>query len=197
MRMEGPNGSYTVKGKAGSVNGRQSSVAVTGHFEGKVIQTISTIGQEGHTGAEAHRAATILRILQGSKELLDDNPWIQNIWFASDTLVWPPTFTSNKHPKHNGQIERPLNDSQLTAVRAMLSFEDKNRIVLVQGPPGVYICFISFTPHIVHLHMDRNGKNERYLLFCAGGDQIWLSGTLARGAKQCRREEHRREAGCQ
>ena len=145
MHVQGANGSYVVNGRAGIAQGKQSSVAVTGYFEGKVIQTVSTIGQEGHTSAEAQRASTILRILQGNKELLTENPWIQNIWFPSGAHVWPATFKSGKPPKHNGQIERNLNDSQLAAVRSMLSLEDKDRIVLVQGPPGIFHILIYLT----------------------------------------------------
>ena len=103
--------------------------------------TVTSVGRDDPTTAEAKRAAVILRILQGDKALLDDNPWIQNIWFADEdaSLTWPEAWSQSigsSKPFRPFRLTRVLNASQQRAVNAMLSQQEKHRITLIQGPPG-------------------------------------------------------------
>ncbi|KAF8206301.1 P-loop containing nucleoside triphosphate hydrolase protein [Mycena galopus ATCC 62051] len=143
--------SYTVHGQTGGVDGRATNLNIGRPLDNsKTILTITSIGRDDPTTAEAQRATTVLRILQGSSELLNDNPWFQNIWFpklAGDSgeielLVWPPDWTAARgqanapaSPPSRDNIDR-LNKSQQEAVDAMLSRTDTNRITIIQGPPG-------------------------------------------------------------
>ncbi|KAJ7030395.1 hypothetical protein C8F04DRAFT_732230 [Mycena alexandri] len=142
---------YTVHGRTGGVDGRTANLN-TGHplDNTKTILTIKTIGRDDPTTAEAQRAAAVLTILQGHRELLTDNPWLQNIWFPKladesgefELLVWPPEWTvgdnkalSASPPSSEDNLARH-NKSQQVAVDTMLSRSDTNRITIIQGPPG-------------------------------------------------------------
>lgn len=117
---------------------------------GKTVTTLTSIGRDDPTTAEAQRAATILRILQGTDKLLVDSPWIKNIWFPPDNdglLIWPEDwstassrvrpFASRSADPPDGNLGRhSLNASQQEAVNTMLSPKDTHRITLIQGPPG-------------------------------------------------------------
>jgi len=106
-----------------------------GHnLEGKCVTSITTIGKEAPTRAEADRWLAILSMLQGALPLLD-NHWMRAIWCPSQPVNWPdsfiplsdsPTVEIKDHP------DAPLNDSQHTAITRMLS----SHLTLVQGPPG-------------------------------------------------------------
>ena len=144
MRVDGTHGEFTVNGSVAAVTGRAGYVN-TGLGDRKLTDkvitgTVITIGRDDPTTAEAQRAATILRILQGSEALLDESPWIQNIWFpASDdtTLVWPEAWKEPAAPFRAAQPPKlPLNASQQLAVNTMVSDSDDHRITIVQGPPG-------------------------------------------------------------
>ncbi|KAH9481599.1 ATP-dependent helicase NAM7 [Psilocybe cubensis] len=156
MQVQGPNGSFTVKGTMAGVSGKVGSVNTNNvAFADKTITVVTSIGRDDPTTAEAHRAATVLRILQGSDKLLDRSPWIQNIWFPSSDggpLIWPKEWSMPRA----APIFKPisfkalqLNSSQQLAVNSMMSEKDDHRIVLVQGPPGtgktsVIASFIQF-----------------------------------------------------
>lgn len=129
----------------------QISVDHAGLAGNKSVARITTIGRDGPTLAEAQRVAKILRILQGSEDVLSENPWIQNIWFPSGDdhiLCWPETWSTSSSlpsrstppvvaPSSNGNpVRHPLNQSQQTAVDTMLSPSNKDHIVVIQGPPG-------------------------------------------------------------
>lgn len=108
---------------------------------GKVIGSITTIGRDDPTSAEKQRGLTVLRILQGHPEILDDNPWVANICLPPpDDFTWPFSLQSRSStppPEPDfTTLQRPLNNSQLCAVKYMLSSSDKSRICLIQGPPG-------------------------------------------------------------
>jgi hypothetical protein len=104
------------------------------NLEGKPVTSITTIGKEAPTRAEADRWQAILSMLQGTLPLLD-NHWMRAIWCPSQPANWPdsfittsdsPTVEIKEHP------DAPLNDSQHTAITRMLS----SHLTLVQGPPG-------------------------------------------------------------
>lgn len=147
MEVSGQGGTYSTPGIMGEVKGRSGNVITDRHLEGKVIKSVTSIGRDDPTTAEAQRAATVLRILQGTNKLLDESPWIQNIWFPSDDntpLTWPKEWSEPKTPlKLNIQKAAPpsessiqLNPSQQSAVNHMFSSKDDHRITLIQGPPG-------------------------------------------------------------
>ncbi|KAJ6513134.1 P-loop containing nucleoside triphosphate hydrolase protein [Mycena sanguinolenta] len=142
---------YKLHGQTGGVDGRAANLNLSHPLDDtKTILTIKSIGRDDPTTAEAQRAATVLRILQGNRELLADNPWFQNIWFPAPSddsgdmlLVWPPEWTArqaeaNSRPSPTGDNNdrHNLNKSQEEAVDAMLSRSDTNRITIIQGPPG-------------------------------------------------------------
>lgn len=142
MQVQGPNGPFTIKGTMAGVSGKVGSVDTNKILSDKSIMVVTSIGRDDPTTAEAHRAATVLRILQGSDKLLDQSPWIKNIWFPlSDggSLTWPkewmiPVTAPMFKPLSFKAL--PLNSSQQLAVNSMMSENDEHRIVLVQGPPG-------------------------------------------------------------
>ena len=147
MEVSGQAGTYSTSGVMGAVKGRSGNVNTDDSWDGKVITSVTSIGRDDPTTAEAQRAATVLRILQGSEKLLDESPWIQNIWFPADNdspLIWPKEWSEKpKTPlKPNPKTAPPsestvsLNSSQQNAVNYMFSSKDDHRITLIQGPPG-------------------------------------------------------------
>lgn len=154
-----------MKGKAGKILGKSGSLTTNGDLSSKTITSLTTIGREGPTMAEAQRAATLLRILQGEPGSLINNPWVQNIWFST-SFQWPAPWALIV-PANPISLEvdpeRPLNDSQQVAVQHMLSMDDKDRIVLIQGPPG---NFDRFSCNILYnLLANRNWQNKCHFLF--------------------------------
>jgi len=134
---------YALRGEIGDVRGRSAAIHPSGSLaEGTIITSLITIGRDDPTTAEAQRAAAILRILQGSIDLLTDNPWLQNIWFPSDDglLIWPDNWhtpISHSAVPLDGNLGRhKLNNSQQCAVNNMLSPADDHQLCLIQGPPG-------------------------------------------------------------
>jgi len=131
-----------VAGRAGTVDaGHQTRNLVNK----TIIGTVTSIGRDDPTTAEAKRAATVLRILQGQEKLLDSSPWIQNIWFIDhekDTqLSWPKEWSEKPASVTKPLGPKPvnldrLNSSQRQAINTMLSSNDNHRITIVQGPPG-------------------------------------------------------------
>lgn len=164
MRVTNEHGDFTVGGHMGGVTGRSGNVNVNSDrvlmMGNKEITTVTSIGRDDPTTAEARRSTTILRILQGSDKLLDESPWVQNIWFPQTDdglLTWPKEWSelSLQSKKHSGKTNLPnqpsktrslsqtgnmvhhtLNSSQQEAVNYMLSELDDHRITLIQGPPG-------------------------------------------------------------
>jgi regulator of nonsense transcripts 1 len=134
---DGSGGGYVLSGQAREVMGKSATVFAPGIIEGKMIASITTIGREGPTRAEAQRRSTILTILQGSSELLTDNPWLQNIWFSSGSLLtWPSEWSTppaSSPVSFEFNLDRHINDSQRRAIEHMLSQSDDSRITLIQG----------------------------------------------------------------
>lgn len=141
-------GKIVSSGVVGDIRGRTGYINSTDKVQlGRTeILTVTSVGRDDPTTAEAKRAAVVLRILQGDKELLGESPWIQNIWFNNDSEVafsWPEIWSQTIEPKtpktptvRPFQLPRVLNSSQQRAVNAMISQQDKYRITIIQGPPG-------------------------------------------------------------
>ncbi|KAF9560487.1 hypothetical protein CPC08DRAFT_472974 [Agrocybe pediades] len=155
MTVTGPNGEFRTKGTVAGSSGRSSTVNTDRQLTSKAILTVTSVGRDDKTSAEAQRDATILRFLQGT-EKTSDNPWYQNIWSpanADGLLVWPKEWSQkpSQPPRISKKpAEARLNGSQQTAVNCMLSVVDDHRIVLVQGPPGtgktsVIASFVDFS----------------------------------------------------
>ena len=110
-----------------------------GHnLEGKEITSLTTLGKEAPTRAEAERNQAILSMLQGTLPLFD-NHWMKALWFPSQPVDWPECFTPPSDSPAIEIQEHPdvsLNDSQHTAITKMLSQSPDSHLTLVQGPPG-------------------------------------------------------------
>ena len=166
MEVSGQRGTYSTSGVMGEVKGRSGSVNTDRHLGDKVIKSVTSIGRDDPTTAEAQRAATVLRILQGSDKLLDESPWIQNIWFPPDDngpLTWPEEWSEKPKtlPKLTDQRTTPastlpLNPSQQKAVNYMISSKDDYRITLIQGPPGTGKTSViaAFVQHALRLNKE-------------------------------------------
>jgi regulator of nonsense transcripts 1 len=120
-------------GRATRVSGRAATISLHGSLRGDKIQSIHTIGKEDPTSAEGRRATIILQALQRSITILQQ-PFVQSIWFPSETPSWP------KRPWRASPLtsftQRTLNPSQALAVKSILSDDDADRISVIQGPPG-------------------------------------------------------------
>jgi primosomal protein N' len=148
MEVSGQRGTFSIQGTMGKVTGRSGNVVTDRRLDSKVITSVTSIGRDDPTTAEAQRAATVLRILQGSENLLDESPWIQNIWFPPDDnlLTWPKEWSEKSKSPSKLSVQKtapsssaeslPLNPSQQNAVNHMLSAKDDYRITMIQGPPG-------------------------------------------------------------
>ncbi|KAF8969176.1 hypothetical protein BDZ97DRAFT_269461 [Flammula alnicola] len=165
VKVDGARGEFTVNAAMGAVSGRSGNINTDRALTDKAIMTVTSIGRDDPTTAEAQRAATVLSILQGSEKLLDESPWIQNIWFPSSDdglLVWPEEWKIKgplkaPAPAPSPQSGNPfrhllLNPSQQEAVNFMLSEKDDHRITIIQGPPGtgktsVIASFVQFAVH--------------------------------------------------
>ncbi|KAG6900797.1 hypothetical protein C0993_000116 [Termitomyces sp. T159_Od127] len=140
---------YNTRGQVGRVRGRTGPLQANHSLDGKTVTSVVSIGRDDPTTAEAQRAATVLRVLQGYEQLLDDSPWIQNIFYPSDDvdapLPWPLTWSEpcGISPTCPSPVSMTLptqhlelNSSQQVAVNTMCSSLDADRITIVQGPPG-------------------------------------------------------------
>lgn len=147
MEVSGQGGRFSTSGVMGRVVGRSGNVVTNPdlRLDGKLITSVTSIGRDDPTTAEAQRAATILRILQGSEKLLDESPWIRNIWFPPNDnglLTWPKEWSETPVMRLETPSKSPpptlplLNSSQRNAVNHMFSTKDDHRITLIQGPPG-------------------------------------------------------------
>ena len=107
-------------------------MSVAGPVKGDIV-SVSTIGKEDMTYAEIARQGIILYVLQGRTSLLS-HPFFQSIWLPNERIAWPEQDgTTDEPPIH---FPRPLNQSQRTAVKKILSSDDNSRVVMIHGPPG-------------------------------------------------------------
>ncbi|KIK80430.1 hypothetical protein PAXRUDRAFT_158702 [Paxillus rubicundulus Ve08.2h10] len=135
-------GGFTIAGKVATTDRSGAQLKTDGDLAGKSIATITLMGREDPTAAEAKRAQIILMILQGRITAggTDFNPWVYKIFLDPGAdFTWPiewsqPTPRSIKFDP--SKIPRPLNSSQRKAIRCMLNQTDGSRITIIQGPPG-------------------------------------------------------------
>jgi regulator of nonsense transcripts 1 len=115
------------------VNGRTATVALQAALHGTRICSVTTIGKEAPTSAEAMRGDVILKALQNTSHIMR-NPFVRNI-YLNEVASWAgiPPLSSGVALQFPG---RELNTSQKKAVSAILSNDDASRITLVHGPPG-------------------------------------------------------------
>ncbi|KAF7424522.1 hypothetical protein PC9H_009829 [Pleurotus ostreatus] len=136
----GSGANYVLTGTTARVDGQSARMVTDESLNSRNITNIVSVGRDEPTLAQRQRANTLLRILQGEVGLIDNNPWIQNIFFYNGSaLVWPPDWhpPSSKQAPSNCNLDRlNLNPSQNTAIQAMLSTSSKDHIVIIQGPPG-------------------------------------------------------------
>ncbi|KAF7327654.1 Regulator of nonsense transcripts 1 [Mycena kentingensis (nom. inval.)] len=126
--------STTFSGKTKFVDGRAAQIALTEDFQGDTIR-VTTVGREDPTKLEQRRELAILRGLQQSTTLLD-HPFFQAIWLPSETPCWARVPGCGEHKVSLYYPHAQLNGSQRDAVNAILSEDDCNRVMVVQGPPG-------------------------------------------------------------
>lgn len=126
-----------IAAKTKKVNGRGVKLATAKSMATATsIVSVKTFGREAPTNIEETRHRLLGQILQGTVTILA-NPFIQAIFFPQDSRsAWP------SYPRPNASrtlaLARPmmLNPSQTKAVEAILSLEDRHRVVLIHGPPG-------------------------------------------------------------
>ncbi|KAF5382186.1 hypothetical protein D9615_004444 [Tricholomella constricta] len=157
---QGGTSGYKARAQVGTVRGKSAPLLTNTRSTNTttITTTVTSIGRDDPTTAEAQRAATVLRILQGYDKLLSDSPWIKNIWFPGDNnepLSWPrswsepiPTLTTPTSA-NIPPVLLTLNSSQQDAVNTMYSTLDDHRITIIQGPPGtgktsVIASFVQF-----------------------------------------------------
>jgi len=131
---------FSIHGRINDVSGQYAEIVTpsTFTFQDKTILDITTISHVDPTQAELKRDAHILRVLQ-QQITLTDNPFTHLIWQApgDSSPEWPAHFTTTDHvPPLRMDPNRPMNNSQQTAVLHMLKLDNDHRITLIQGPPG-------------------------------------------------------------
>jgi regulator of nonsense transcripts 1 len=133
-------------------------VDVGHNLEGKEITSINSTGKEPPTQAESELGLAILSILQGTLNLLD-NHWMKAIWFPSQPVNWPESFSSTDF--YNVEIQEhpdaPLNDSQHSAITKMLSPSLSTHLTLIQGPPGTGKTTVIATYVLSAIHAGQRG----------------------------------------
>lgn len=135
---------YVVPGIIAGAVGKSADIALHGPggscLVGRDIGVITTIGRDEPTHAQKQRGETVLCVLQGNTQILDDNPWVKKLCFPSEEFSWPSAFSASSTPlppePDFSALARPPNNSQVDAVKRMLSHSDESRITLIHGPPG-------------------------------------------------------------
>ncbi|KDQ57098.1 hypothetical protein JAAARDRAFT_130885 [Jaapia argillacea MUCL 33604] len=137
IKVEGPEGPFTVTGQATSITGRVARITPSIPLEGKEIISISTVGQDDSTHAEASQVTTTLAALS-SQDQIQKNPWLQFIYYPNQSINFPPSRKSSQYISYqtSQKSHLSLNSSQTHAVNTMLSNTDNSRITIIQGPPG-------------------------------------------------------------
>lgn len=118
------------------VEGRTAALGVEGSLDDMKIHSVTTVGRDDRTPAESLRDEVLLNALQGTSSILN-HPFAQELWVADTSPDWgsvPKPFRTDGIEICSPSID--LNASQETALGAILSNEDSQRVVLIQGPPG-------------------------------------------------------------
>ncbi|KAJ7761894.1 hypothetical protein DFH07DRAFT_814455 [Mycena maculata] len=119
----------TVSGRSTQVKGRAAQIQLSSALPAGPI-TVTTVGKEPPTFAEVRRTEIILTALQ-RRSSIAEQPFFQAIWSPLETPRWPTGPSVSRSAPIN--FQRPLNDSQVRGVEAILSTEP---IVVIHGPPG-------------------------------------------------------------
>ncbi|KAJ7126876.1 P-loop containing nucleoside triphosphate hydrolase protein [Mycena epipterygia] len=121
----------TVSGKTMTVDGRAARIQLNSTLPSGPIK-VNTVGKEPPTNAEEQRTEIILKALQGTSAIAD-KPFFQAIWSPQEKPAWPAGLSSSRAALVPIHFSRELNDSQSTAVMAILSTD---KINVIHGPPG-------------------------------------------------------------
>ena len=123
-----------VTGRLQRVAGRAAKISLQHAFQADEIKSVSTIGRERPSDAEKAREKVILKALQRSPGLkLLGLPFVRCIWLPSEKPIWPrPAGPANSFYFPS----RSLNAAQMSAVKAILSNCNSDRLCLIHGPPG-------------------------------------------------------------
>jgi primosomal protein N' len=130
----------TCNGKATTTNaqrcqlkGKTARLAISGASQAQKV-SVRTIGREDPTSAEAFCTEIILQILHNKTAFLTF-PFVREIWFSKRAKARDSGIPSNSTITVAFD-SRPLNESQKSAVKAILSDSPSERLVVIQGPPG-------------------------------------------------------------
>ncbi|KAF5342579.1 hypothetical protein D9611_001793 [Ephemerocybe angulata] len=127
---------FSVEARTRKVEGRGARIAPTETLcDGVSIIHVKTHGREPPTNAEETRHRLLAGILQGNFTLFDNNHFVQTIFFPEQLTPWP-ALASARERKVRFSDRIFLNRSQGRAVEAIISLEDRHRVVLIHGPPG-------------------------------------------------------------
>lgn len=130
--MTGKDGAITTaKGRVKRVNGKAVAIDLNGLVGAMNKLSVTTIGRDPPTQAEELCSEIILKVLQRSIDL-DNHKLFSKLFFAGDIPSAPSPSSSEAIPIYFP--DRPLNDSQARATRAILAKDEP--VVMIAGPPG-------------------------------------------------------------
>lgn len=122
----------TVDARLRLLKGKMAQLSISGASQADKL-SVRTIGREDPTSAEAFRSRIIFQIIHYETAFLTF-PFVQNIWFPKQAERLDFGIPFNSIPI--AFDSRPLNESQKSAVKAILSENPLDRLVLIHGPPG-------------------------------------------------------------
>ena len=124
----------TYSGRTVGVAGRQATLSIDGDIRNSKIQSMETVGRDQQSPAESTKARLLLSALQGTINL-ETYPFVSEIYLKTKP-AWENAPRLASAPELYYSSNTPLNESQSSAVNAILSQDDANRVVVVHGPPG-------------------------------------------------------------
>ncbi len=126
------------RGRVTRVRGREATVScrmASNKTQTQQVVSVTTFGRDDPTQAVKLRSKIILKCLDKSVTILS-NPFVKAIFMDYTDVSWhdPLSYSSLEIPEN--VLERPLNKSQIDAVKVILSNRDEDRIAVIHGPPG-------------------------------------------------------------
>jgi hypothetical protein len=123
---------YPYKASVDSVEGKKVKIRFTREMHDRTLDVISIVllGPEDPTLADAVKAETILRILQGRDDILS-RPLLKSIWFEQR-----PGKATPPNPEFLKEFTTGMNDKQEEALKLMLSESESVQLPVIIGPPG-------------------------------------------------------------
>jgi hypothetical protein len=122
-----------ILGRVQGVKGRGSQIKLQGPFSGQRILEVTTVGKEAPTFAKSQRTMLVLRALQDQTTCLA-LPFFKQIWLPGEQFI--NSMDPGLEAVSVNFTARPLNKAQHMAVSRIVSDNAKDRIVMIQGPPG-------------------------------------------------------------